>query len=369
MTDSAANAKTDLVEFAQRYLGKSMDKGDIEYVVVQQESLHQATVTLHCMDKQQFAGELCETEKAAQLSAALIALTELQNVIGKLEKGTKRKGAPGDGSNGEDVLARNKLREAVRQILGRDIIDGDLVYDTKTTEEGQTCTVTLPTMEGSWSIREFPGSASPFKRDAMLSAASVALEAILAAEEFAGKVDLSKVREQEGKKKKKSATKDEELVLSAGGMKGKGKMANPWAWQMASWGKGDPWGKGGPWGMGDAWGMGDLWGKGSWDHSGKKGGKGEKGGKKKARDGPSGPDLPRERISESPITGEVISWKGKFGYIKPHVEVVHPTRGKCSKVYVHTQDICGIELEKGSTVQFEVYSDAAGVGAEEVVLI
>merc|ERR1719162_2657641 len=42
-------------------------------------------------------------------------------------------------------------------------------------------------------------------------------------------------------------------------------------------------------------------------------GKGKKGKDK----GPSGPNLPRSRITEEPVTGEVIAWKGKYGWIQP----------------------------------------------------
>eukprot|EP00747_Dinoflagellata_sp_TGD_P184568 gnl/TRDRNA2_/TRDRNA2_40297_c1_seq1.p1 gnl/TRDRNA2_/TRDRNA2_40297_c1~~gnl/TRDRNA2_/TRDRNA2_40297_c1_seq1.p1 ORF type:complete len:116 (+),score=21.14 gnl/TRDRNA2_/TRDRNA2_40297_c1_seq1:2-349(+) len=107
----------------------------------------------------------------------------------------------------------------------------------------------------------------------------------------------------------------------------------------------DPWGKG-DWG----WMMGKGWGKGP---------------------SPSGPDLPRERISEAPVTGEVLEWKGTFGWVKPHGEISHESASKKDgKVYIHKQDLQGgiSELAAGNIVQFIPYSDSSGVGGEQVFL-
>jgi len=100
-----------------------------------------------------------------------------------------------------------------------------------------------------------------------------------------------------------------------------------------------------------------------------KDGKGKGEGKKNT--GPSGPDLPRTRVSDVPVTGEVQSWRGKFGWIKPLEEIDHPDVGKHKgDIYVHMKDLVGVEaLEKGQTVQFVVFSDASGLGAEEVSLL
>mmetsp|Transcript_8439 Transcript_8439/g.21364 ORF Transcript_8439/g.21364 Transcript_8439/m.21364 type:complete len:616 (-) Transcript_8439:160-2007(-) len=85
--------------------------------------------------------------------------------------------------------------------------------------------------------------------------------------------------------------------------------------------------------------------------------------------GPSGPDLPRERVVEEPMLGEVVTWKGKFGWIKPSEEIDHPEASKHGgKLYCHRKDLIGVEtLEKGDTVQFNVFKDSSGLGAEEVV--
>merc|ERR1712113_857526 len=72
--------------------------------------------------------------------------------------------------------------------------------------------------------------------------------------------------------------------------------------------------------------------------------------------GPSGPDLPRKRFTDLPISGEVVSWKGKIGWIMPTKPVDHPDASKHEgKIYVNVKDIIdGDALDKGTTVHFQV---------------
>merc|ERR1712039_944249 len=85
--------------------------------------------------------------------------------------------------------------------------------------------------------------------------------------------------------------------------------------------------------------------------------------------GPSGPDLDREVVAEN-ITGTVIAWKGKIGWIKPDEPLDAEDADKHSgKIYCHKQDLIGEEkLERGASVQFTVFKDAQGLGAQEVLL-
>eukprot|EP00933_Yihiella_yeosuensis_P015382 TRINITY_DN1342_c2_g1_i1.p2 TRINITY_DN1342_c2_g1~~TRINITY_DN1342_c2_g1_i1.p2 ORF type:complete len:172 (+),score=54.71 TRINITY_DN1342_c2_g1_i1:60-575(+) len=101
-------------------------------------------------------------------------------------------------------------------------------------------------------------------------------------------------------------------------------------------------------------------------------GKGMKGkGKGKGKDrGPSGPNLARTRITTEPVTGEVKEWKGKYGWITPTVPIDHPEAAKRSgSIYVSMTDIQGglTQLTQGSLCQFHVFTDASGLGAEEVI--
>merc|ERR1712151_1190028 len=108
-------------------------------------------------------------------------------------------------------------------------------------------------------------------------------------------------------------------------------------------------------------------GKGGKDKSGKKV-KGKGKGKKRR---PSGPELKRTRVSEELFTGEVESWKGKYGFIVPTIPLGHEKASKKDgKLYVSMSDLTGglEELTVGALCQFHVYEDASGcLGAEEVV--
>merc|ERR1711924_263899 len=99
----------------------------------------------------------------------------------------------------------------------------------------------------------------------------------------------------------------------------------------------------------------------------KKGDKGQDKGKGKGRR-PTGPDLPRTRLIEELVTGEVVKWMGKYGWIKPHERVDHPQAGAHKgMLYVHSQDLewWVKALTPGSYCRFHVYSDANSLGAEE----
>jgi len=103
---------------------------------------------------------------------------------------------------------------------------------------------------------------------------------------------------------------------------------------------------------------------------GKGNGKGKAKGQPETENGPSGPNLPRERIMDVPMVGEVISWKGKFGWIKPGEDIDHPEAAKHGgKLYAHIKDVVeeGQTLQKGASVQFYLFKDASGLGAEEIV--
>jgi len=105
---------------------------------------------------------------------------------------------------------------------------------------------------------------------------------------------------------------------------------------------------------------------------GKGNGKGKAKGQPETENGPSGPNLPRERIIDDPMVGEVISWKGKFGWIKPGEDIDHPEAAKHGgKLYAHIKDVVeeGQTLQKGASVQFYLFKDASGLGAEEIVLL
>mmetsp|Transcript_42171 Transcript_42171/g.78426 ORF Transcript_42171/g.78426 Transcript_42171/m.78426 type:complete len:173 (-) Transcript_42171:132-650(-) len=126
------------------------------------------------------------------------------------------------------------------------------------------------------------------------------------------------------------------------------------------------------------WGDGKSGGKGWGGCGGGKGGmmmmaalmKGMKGkGKGKNPNRGKGHTLPRERISESPLIGEVLEWKGKYGWLKPQEPIEHAKAGRHGgKIFVSQADLVGVqELTVGRLCQFQLFEDSSGLGAEEVL--
>jgi len=77
---------------------------------------------------------------------------------------------------------------------------------------------------------------------------------------------------------------------------------------------------------------------------------------------------PRERLTIVPTTGELLDWKGSFGWIKPHEPVDHPQAVKRNgNIYVAKKDMQdeAEPLHVGQLLQFHVFVDNSGLGAEE----
>merc|ERR1712217_35804 len=110
--------------------------------------------------------------------------------------------------------------------------------------------------------------------------------------------------------------------------------------------------------------MGD--GKNQWGGNDQGKGKGKKGPRR-----PSGPNLERTRITDKTVTGEVVEWKGKYGWIKPTVDVEHEkaVEQHKGKVFVSMTDLKDglTELTVGNVCQFHIFYDSSGLGAEEVL--
>merc|ERR1712203_822864 len=70
------------------------------------------------------------------------------------------------------------------------------------------------------------------------------------------------------------------------------------------------------------------------------------------------------------FSGEVVDWKGKFGYIMPSEPIEHEAaQKKGGKIWASMADIesGATELAIGQEVSFHVYLDDSGIlGAEEI---
>jgi len=77
--------------------------------------------------------------------------------------------------------------------------------------------------------------------------------------------------------------------------------------------------------------------------------------------------LPRTRLSAAKFQGTVTMWKGKYGWITPAEEIAHAkAKMNSGGLFVSIDDIPGSSLEIGAPVEFHIFEDTSGLGAEEV---
>lgn len=74
----------------------------------------------------------------------------------------------------------------------------------------------------------------------------------------------------------------------------------------------------------------------------------------------------RERVLSARVTGRLMRWRGSWGFIQPSATIDHPAAEKHrGQVYLHQSDIHnGATLKEGTQVNFFLYADKDGLGAE-----
>eukprot|EP00933_Yihiella_yeosuensis_P065628 TRINITY_DN69561_c0_g1_i1.p1 TRINITY_DN69561_c0_g1~~TRINITY_DN69561_c0_g1_i1.p1 ORF type:complete len:232 (+),score=54.56 TRINITY_DN69561_c0_g1_i1:87-782(+) len=78
----------------------------------------------------------------------------------------------------------------------------------------------------------------------------------------------------------------------------------------------------------------------------------------------------RTRLTPFPIVGKVIEWKTSHGWIEPQCTIEHPEISKHrGHIFVHSEDLLPKwkSLIVGTLVEFYLYYDGEGLGAEECV--
>jgi len=78
----------------------------------------------------------------------------------------------------------------------------------------------------------------------------------------------------------------------------------------------------------------------------------------------------RIRVTPSHIAGRVTQWKGTYGWIEPQCVIEHPDIDKHrGRIFIHAEDTVPKwrSLTVGSLVEFYLYYDGEGLGAEDCV--
>jgi len=206
-----------------------MQKGDVEYTTHVVESNYLATVKMVCLDGQEFVGELAGTEKEAQQSAAHVALIGLSAEVSAKSVGKRpnldvyvdgssmklRKTTP-TGEDDPGMFMKERLREVVKQIVGRDLIESDVSYEYSAAPSGgHVYTVSIPALPDGSSKKVWVGAISPFKRDAQLIAAQAAYTDLCNDPLFGPHIDKFKLDEMDKRRLAKKEAKTAEAKAKA----------------------------------------------------------------------------------------------------------------------------------------------------------
>jgi len=389
VTESGQDPKTVLNQMIQRYTAKPVAKGDISFTTTKYGSQHQSICKLQCMNGQEVVGELQKDAKAAEKSAALMTLQvykpqfdalpapgskdDKKRKAGNLspeEMKAKRAKKEADAAAGivHATSAKMVVNQAAMKICKRALQKGEILYEVRPCTGGFQATVRLSCLPAPWAEQLWAGEVKTTKAAAEVSSAEVCLQTLNSDPGLKEEMDKLKVKEVKGKGKGKKEGKGKGQAKGAGkvssgsteeaGEVGEAGADDKKQGDKGKWKKGQDWDE--SWNdpfmdmmwmmMGGDWGWGDK--------------------KKKSK----GADMPRERITTETILGEVLDWKGQFGFIKPAVPFEHEEtkkggRFKGDKIYVHKKDVAkDTELAKGAVVRFHVYKDKSGLGAEEVTL-
>lgn len=127
-------------------------------------------------------------------------------------------------------------------------------------------------------------------------------------------------------------------------------------------------------GKGEEGGKGDSWSKGEGKGGGKGGNSWSKGWQSSNQE--QKPQAPRDRVLPESLSGRVIQWKGTYGWIEPSQPIDHPDmakqagwQGGAGRIFVHAEDVVPKwrSLTVGALVEFFLYHDGQGLGAEECI--
>mmetsp|Transcript_16620 Transcript_16620/g.35782 ORF Transcript_16620/g.35782 Transcript_16620/m.35782 type:complete len:335 (+) Transcript_16620:132-1136(+) len=317
----AVDHKTALNQFSQRYCKRPVTKEDIVYVVNRFGNQYQSIVKLNCFSGQEYAGHLSMSSKEAEKSAAyqaLLAYAPAIEALGPKEEAVKsrKKQTP------EEIAAKKEKQAAA--------VEGENPAITPKTKLNSLCMkIAKRYLQKGETVYESMKVTGGFQATVKLGA----LPGEWASRCWAGEVCSTKQKAEQSAAEIALNQIVNDPILCEEAAKPKEKPPKPSRTKEKD--------------------AEANYGKWVWQPSG-------------------GADLPRERIGEGPLTGEVVEWKGTYGWLKAEDSLEHEMatlRG--GKIYVNKKDIVPeVEsLEPGTKVRFFLYEDPSGLGGEEVVVL
>eukprot|EP00441_Pelagodinium_beii_P021816 CAMPEP_0197663022 /NCGR_PEP_ID=MMETSP1338-20131121/55819_1 /TAXON_ID=43686 ORGANISM="Pelagodinium beii, Strain RCC1491" /NCGR_SAMPLE_ID=MMETSP1338 /ASSEMBLY_ACC=CAM_ASM_000754 /LENGTH=225 /DNA_ID=CAMNT_0043241193 /DNA_START=59 /DNA_END=733 /DNA_ORIENTATION=+ len=194
------DAKSQLVQFCQRFAGRPVAKDDIVYTPFKFPTGFQSKVKVNCVDAREFAGEMAATAKDAEQNAAVQALIGYKDQVDNINAasaGKKRKiiiptidtpapaakvarvgvqgggGASAAAGTAASFTAKSELNMQVSRIARKQLGKQEITYDTIQVPGGFQSRLTMPCLGGIWAHHPFTGEISSRKMDAEQSVAAV----------------------------------------------------------------------------------------------------------------------------------------------------------------------------------------------------
>jgi len=324
--------KGELNQFLQKHCKRPLSKQDIVYTVSKFSGQSQAIVKLNCLEGQEYAGHLCADAKSAEKSAAEQALqanfvlvqaakeAQPKRMLSAEDTFSAEKRARVDPSQNPSLTPKTELNSLIGKIAKKVLQKGETVYVANKIGHFYQATVQSAALPDEWASRAWAGELSATKPQAEQSAAEQALKDIKADPELMERANRTGKPGGKGQKFKAEAGAEGE-----GGF-GRGKKGWNWGQMMQMM-------------------------------------------KTFMKQG--GASMLREAVTEDFVTGTVLEWKGKFGWIQPDVPIEHEyAKYRDGKIWVSMKDLAGVEeLTEGQRVKFKVYVDPSGLGAEETTML
>eukprot|EP00930_Biecheleria_cincta_P046236 TRINITY_DN3188_c0_g1_i1.p1 TRINITY_DN3188_c0_g1~~TRINITY_DN3188_c0_g1_i1.p1 ORF type:complete len:365 (+),score=86.30 TRINITY_DN3188_c0_g1_i1:69-1163(+) len=339
-----ADPKSALNQMLQKIAQRPLGKGDIIFTVNQFDSQYQAIVKLHCLEGKEYAGHLCTSQKDAEKSAAeqaMIANAPLLAQIQQMPKPQKKRAAgaePGQPATKKPKVPipnlpfKTDLNNTLVKIIGRSLVKDEATYIVNQIAPGQhQATLQISCLGEEWTGKAWAGEVKPTKQEAEQSAAEQALRDVsVIAPAQKEKKSASKSGTKKPKASKQEARQEQAMQQMA-------ELMTAWSEEVSKQEEQSLATKMMLWMMNGAKGK-----------------------------------PPRETVTAEPVTGTVVTWKGKWGYLKPDAPLNHEGEAqKDGKVWVGIKDLAGglTELAEGMSVKFKVYFSTEGLGATECSVV
>jgi hypothetical protein len=194
------DGKCALNQFCQLLVGRPIQKGDLVYSTQSFDEGYQGTVTVVCHEGQAYAGRVMTDKKAAEKSAAEMALSDLKARVPETQLAKSKKAAfknkqQKQASKSDVVIADEKLppgaftskvelNSLLGRIIKRPLSKGEQLYDSQQCDGGFQATVTLSCLPGEWQGKAWAGKVCESKQQAEFSAAEMALQTLKELPEF-----------------------------------------------------------------------------------------------------------------------------------------------------------------------------------------